>query len=77
MNNSKPRCNHTPGCCACKAGYCLILKGTNFGDRPCPFYKTKAQNEEEKRQVMERLREEQRIDLIEKYYHGGDGDDLS
>lgn len=71
MSNPKPRCTHAPGCFANKEGYCVILKSSNFGDKPCPFHKTKEQGEAEHRLAMERLIAEDRVDLVEKYYGGG------
>jgi len=70
MNEIHPRCNHAPGCCARKAGKCLILKNTNFGDKPCPFRKTAEQNAAENNRIMERLLAEERYDLLDKYYGG-------
>lgn len=68
MKKGLPRCNHAPGCFACKDGICRILKSTNFGDKACPFFKTQEQGDAEKARVMERLIAEGRNDLIELYY---------
>lgn len=34
-------------------GYCKCLGDTDFGIKPCPFYKTAAQNEAENRAIKE------------------------
>lgn len=73
MKTINPRCNHTPGCFACTNGRCRILKNTNFGDKACPFYKTKDQADAENARAMVRLVAEERYDLIEKYYRENGG----
>ena len=36
-----PRCKDHKECFANKDGRCICLKDNNFGDKDCPFYKTK------------------------------------
>lgn len=43
----EPICNRED-CFACEGGQCVVLTNTNFGDRECPFFKTKEQAEKEK-----------------------------
>lgn len=46
-NKSCPACAATE-CAACEEGRCVALIDNNFGQRKCPSFKTKEQNEEEK-----------------------------
>ena len=34
-------------CFSCEKGKCELLTSNDFGDRPCPFYKTKEQVKKE------------------------------
>lgn len=36
-------------------GVCACLSDSNFGIKPCPFYKTAAQNEKENREIKNRF----------------------
>lgn len=45
---SIPKCNmFAYDCHAYHNGHCKCLKDTNFGSKPCPFYKTEDQNDYE------------------------------
>ena len=48
-------------------GYCHALENTDFGDRPCPFYKTWEENKKGYAAATERLRHYGQEDLIRKY----------
>lgn len=39
-----PKCNKSD-CFACNWGVCVALSDNNFGDKPCPFYKTDRENQ--------------------------------
>jgi len=62
---------HRSTCAGCKDGVCRILKSTHFGEKACPFFKTKEQNDKECAAVMARLIAQDRHDLIDLYYGGG------
>ena len=64
---SFPVCTAHPDCHAWKGGRCMALTDTDFGTRDCPFYKNKDQNEWEQQDALERLIDQGRLDLIEKY----------
>lgn len=36
-------------------GYCRCLANTDFGIKPCPFYKSVEQNEKERREIKNRF----------------------
>jgi|GEM_PF-4265613 len=63
-------CNRSD-CASCKDGYCNCLDRTDFGGKPCPFFKTGTQVKQEQTTVLARLNQLGRYDLIEKHY-GGD-----
>ncbi len=68
-----PSCtNYRTDCnCAKKEGddiYCIGLQDTDFGDKPCPFFKTEEQVENERDHTIKILKERKRYDLIEKHY---------
>ena len=44
-------------CAANEKDHCLALTQNNFGDRKCPFYKTKEQNEKELKYCQKRMAE--------------------
>ena len=54
-------------CFAYSCGICLALHSTDEMRRPCPFFKTKRQNKEECKKVIERLLADDRVDLILTY----------
>lgn len=54
-------------CFAYSCGICLALHSTDEMRKPCPFFKSKKQNKDECRKVIERLLEEDRVDLILTY----------
>ncbi len=58
-NKSFPKCDNQI-CFGCSNGECTILRNNNFGRKPCPFFKTKAQLAEEKKKRFER---ENRIEV--------------
>ena len=64
---NEPVCGAHPDCHAWKGGRCMALTDTDFGTRDCPFYKNKDQNEWEQQDALERLIDQGRLDLIEKY----------
>lgn len=43
------------GCFANKNGFCRILIDNNFGERKCPFYKTKWQISQEEKKAAEKF----------------------
>lgn len=44
-------------CFAYESGFCRILISSKFGDKPCPFYKTKRKlNAERKKSAERRLK---------------------
>ena len=43
-------------CFAYKNGSCRALQDTDFGKKPCPFYKTVKQNEKESAEAMLRYK---------------------
>ena len=51
-----PTCNRAE-CFGCQEGECLVLIENNFGQKGCPFFKTKEQVESEKEYCRERLNE--------------------
>lgn len=54
-------------CFAYSCGICLALHSTDEMRKPCPFFKTKRQNKEECKRVIERLLADDRVDLILTY----------
>lgn len=68
MYKKCPNCvkQHTD-CFAHSEGRCGVLSNTDFKDKDCPFYKTKAQTEEENRKRRERLDAYGLTHLVEKY----------
>lgn len=54
-------------CFAYSSGICLALHSTDEMRKPCPFFKSKRQNNEECRRAIERLLADDRIDLILTY----------
>lgn len=42
-------------CFACDEGHCVILIDNNFGERKCPFFKTRKQVAEEEAYCEKRL----------------------
>jgi len=69
LEQQKCACSRSD-CKSCNNGYCRSLHSTDFGGKPCPFFKTKEQMETEQSAVLARLTELGRHDLIEKYYGG-------
>lgn len=69
---NKPRameeCPYHQDCANCVFGYCTILEDLDFGDRDCPFYKSKAQFKKDFEASIERLKSIGRMDLIELYH---------
>lgn len=51
-----PICNMTE-CFGCEDGHCIVLTKKNFGERECPFFKTREQVAEEKEYCRNRLAE--------------------
>lgn len=51
-----PTCNVVE-CFACEDGYCLILTNNKFGERECPFFKTREQVEKEREYCRKRMAE--------------------
>ncbi len=41
QRNTKPRCNEYLDCRANNQGYCEALNDNNFGNKKCPFYKSR------------------------------------
>ena len=62
-----PHCTAHRDCFANKDGVCVCLGGNDFHGRDCPFYKTTAQNEADRKKSYERLVQFGRTDLIEMY----------
>lgn len=60
-------CDRHPDCFACKDGLCVALSDNSFGERDCPFYKTREQNRQEMKECLCRLVMKGRYDLIRKY----------
>lgn len=52
-------------CFAVKRGKCTILSRTYFGDRVCPFYKTRRQMDADEEKLKERMEEHDNDDLAE------------
>lgn len=50
-------------CAGCIDGKCHYLSETRFGDKLCPFFKTRKQVIIEKAQVIKKLTKEGKIDL--------------
>lgn len=68
MSKTCPPCEKKlDDCFACSAGRCTILSKTDFGERGCPFYKTRSQTAEERRASRQRLMDLGLENLIEKY----------
>ena len=44
-------------CAACNHGYCIALHDNDFGNRDCPFFKTREQNEAEQEYCTKRMTE--------------------
>ena len=51
---NSPACN-VEECFACEEQHCIILAKKNFGNRKCPFFKTREQVAKEKAYREERL----------------------
>ena len=51
---AKPKCIRKK-CFANFGCECIVLSDNDFGDRPCPFYKTKEQLDAGRRRAKERL----------------------
>jgi hypothetical protein len=54
IHGNCPVCN-MPECFACEEKHCTILTKKNFGERKCPFFKTREQAEEEKEYCRQRM----------------------
>ena len=69
---NKPRalqeCQKHPDCASCVFGYCTLLEDVDFGERDCPFYKSKAQFQKDFDASIERLKAIGRMDLIQLYH---------
>ena len=61
-------CPKHTDCANCVFGYCTLLEDVDFGDRDCPFYKTKSQFKKDFDASIERLKNIGRTDLIELYH---------
>lgn len=48
-------------------GVCNVCDDTNFKDKPCPFYKTSYVRYKEHTATVEKLKQQGRYDLIQKY----------
>lgn len=71
MKDNFPKCVGPSDCFGNQDGYCRVLKpdgGTDFGGKPCPFYKTHAQCAAERQETTKRLCANNRADLLDKYY---------
>ena len=55
-------------CHAFERGRCVALNDTDFGERRCPFYRSRADNANEAAACMDRLARIGRKDLIDKYH---------
>ena len=63
-----PDCRFERGDChAYKDGCCQALADTDFGDRDCPFYRSKEENVREVSACINILIRKGRTDLIDKY----------
>lgn len=63
-----PDCRFERGDChAFKDGCCQALADTDFGDRDCPFYRSKEENVREVSACVNILIRKGRTDLIDKY----------
>lgn len=49
----EPKCGNNK-CFACEDGKCRALIDNDFGNKPCPFFKTRAQLAREERRRAER-----------------------
>lgn len=68
MSKTCPPCGKKQdGCFACSDGRCTILTKTDFGERECPFFKTRAQVAEERNLRRQRLTDLGLVNLLEKY----------
>lgn len=64
-------CTHAnKDCFAVQKGMCRLLKDTNFRNKLCPFYASKAQAKEQRWNAHQRLKRIGAFDLIEKYGGG-------
>lgn len=54
MEKEFPTCTAAE-CAACVEGHCNALTNNNFGERKCPFFKTKEQAAKEKDYCKKRL----------------------
>lgn len=59
---------NTNNCAACHNNACFALIDTDFGAKPCPFYRSKEAQAAANKRCLEQLRERGRLDLIEMYY---------
>lgn len=74
--NEKPYSCHThTDCFANERGYCMVLNDTNFQGKDCPFFKTRAQSRESRRNAYFRLIATGRMHLIDKYGGGNSYED--
>lgn len=63
---SSPGC-HFYSCFACEKGHCTVLEDNNFGDKFCPFFKSRAQVKQGRQDALDRLLINGRADLVNKY----------
>lgn len=68
MTKNKLCSMKTNDCAACHDGFCTALYNTDFGSKPCPFYRSKKEQSAANKKCLEQLREHKRFDLIEKYH---------
>lgn len=54
MSGVDPYCTRTV-CFACRTYGCTILNDSDFGDRKCPFFKTKKEFERDRELCRERI----------------------
>lgn len=62
FNGNCPAC-HMAECFACEDEHCLILTRNYFGERKCPFFKTKEQTEKEREYCHNRMAENKKGEI--------------
>ena len=69
MRDHRPYCRRAETDCTARSrlGRCNALANANFKGRPCPFYKSREQQEQEHQITYERLIVLERYDLLETY----------
>lgn len=61
-----PACKRS-NCFAEKDGHCIALADNYFGDKPCPFFKTREQLAAQDAKCKERLRSMGSYEILKKY----------